>query len=105
MKVTLKLSIILAVAVVLALGFGHDIWAASFSDSSTIIKEFASVTPLLVISIVVDSIQGILSGNLWSIKGDSEILFLNFPLKNQNLFHVWCRGGKGMWLAASCCLH
>ncbi|KAK1405130.1 MATE efflux family protein ALF5 [Heracleum sosnowskyi] len=62
MKVTLKLSLILAVAVVLALGFGHDIWAASFSDSSTIIEEFASVTPLLVISIVVDSFQGILSG-------------------------------------------
>lgn len=71
MKVTLKLSIILAVAVVLALGFGHDIWAASFSDSSIIIKEFASITPLLVISIVVDSIQGILSGNSWSIKSDS----------------------------------
>lgn len=71
MKVTLKLSLILAVAVVLALGFGHDIWAASFSSSSTIIEEFASLTPLLVISIIIDSFQGILSGNLWYINGDS----------------------------------
>lgn len=62
MAVTLKLSVLLALIVVLALGFGHNIWAGFFSDSPTIIQEFASMTPLLAISIVADSVQGVLSG-------------------------------------------
>ncbi|XP_030511893.1 protein DETOXIFICATION 18-like [Rhodamnia argentea] len=62
MAVTLKLSILLAVAFVLALAFGHNIWAGLFSDSSSIITEFGSMTPLLAISITVDSVQGVLSG-------------------------------------------
>lgn len=60
--VTLKLSVILGLTVVLALVFGHNIWAGFFSDSSTIIQEFASMTPLLAISIMADSVQGVLSG-------------------------------------------
>lgn len=62
MAVTLKLSIFLALIVVLALAFGHNIWASFFSDSSEIIKQFASLTPLLAISITFDSVQGVLSG-------------------------------------------
>lgn len=62
MAVTLKLSILIGLVVVLALGFGHDIWAGFFSDSSVIIKKFASVTPLLMIATSVDTIQGVLSG-------------------------------------------
>ncbi|KAK1431005.1 hypothetical protein QVD17_14195 [Tagetes erecta] len=62
MVVTLKLSVIIALALVLALGFGHDFWAGLFSKSRVIINEYASVTPLLVISIMADSIQGVLSG-------------------------------------------
>ncbi|KAI8552533.1 hypothetical protein RHMOL_Rhmol06G0274500 [Rhododendron molle] len=62
MAVTLKLSLFLALIVVLALGFGHNIWAGLFSDSSAVIEKFASLTPFLLISIVFDSIQGVLSG-------------------------------------------
>ena len=62
MAVTLKLSVILALAVVLALGLGHNIWAGFFSDSRVIINKFASMTPFLVVSIILDSIQGVLSG-------------------------------------------
>lgn len=62
MAVTLKLSIFLALTVVLALAFGHNIWAGFFSDSSTIIQKFASLTPFLVVSIIFDSFQGVLSG-------------------------------------------
>ncbi|KAJ0100903.1 hypothetical protein Patl1_04703 [Pistacia atlantica] len=47
MAVTLKLSVFLALIVVLALAFGHNIWASFFSDSTEIIKQFASLTPLL----------------------------------------------------------
>ncbi|KAM2058460.1 hypothetical protein ACFX16_031034 [Malus domestica] len=62
MAVTLKLSILLALIVDLALAFGHNLWAGAFSDSSVIIKLFASMTPLLLISILADSVQGVLSG-------------------------------------------
>ncbi|KAL7218275.1 hypothetical protein ACSBR2_011532 [Camellia fascicularis] len=62
MVVTLKLSILLALTVVLALAFGHNIWAGFFSDGPTITKEFASLTPFLVVSIMFASFQGVLSG-------------------------------------------
>uniref|UniRef100_A0A803NX51 Protein DETOXIFICATION n=1 Tax=Cannabis sativa TaxID=3483 RepID=A0A803NX51_CANSA len=72
MIVTLKLCGLLGFVLVLALGFGHNIWAGLFSDSSDIIKSFASMTPLLAISIIVDSFQGVLSGlvdwfDMWSV--------------------------------------
>ncbi|KAK2968432.1 hypothetical protein RJ640_004438 [Escallonia rubra] len=62
MGVTLKLSILLALLVVLALGLGHNIWSGFFSSSSVIIEKFASMTPLLLVSILFDSVQGVLSG-------------------------------------------
>ncbi|PON88947.1 Multi antimicrobial extrusion protein [Trema orientale] len=62
MAVALKLSILLAMIIILALGLGHNIWVGFFSDSSVIIESFASMTPLLAISIILDSIQGVLSG-------------------------------------------
>ncbi|KAK7401810.1 hypothetical protein VNO78_13596 [Psophocarpus tetragonolobus] len=62
MNVTLKLSLLLGFCFVLGLGFGHNIWIQFFSDSPIIKKKFASLTPLLVISILLDAIQGVLSG-------------------------------------------
>ncbi|KAL2331416.1 hypothetical protein Fmac_018997 [Flemingia macrophylla] len=62
MNVTLKLSLLLGFCFVLALGFGHNVWIQLFSDSPTIKREFASVTPLLAISILLDAVQGVLSG-------------------------------------------
>ncbi|KAI3703877.1 hypothetical protein L1987_74073 [Smallanthus sonchifolius] len=56
MTVTVKLSVVLALAVGLALGFSLDIWASFFTDSRVIVEKFASMTPLLMISIVLDSI-------------------------------------------------
>ena len=60
--VSLKLSLLVGVTLVLAIAFGHNIWASFFSDSSEIIKEFASMTPLLAISIFIDSVQAVISG-------------------------------------------
>ncbi|WOL07702.1 hypothetical protein Cni_G16449 [Canna indica] len=61
-SVTLKLAVLLGVIVVLLLAFGHDRWASFFSNSHDIIRAFASMTPLLLVSIVLDSAQGVLSG-------------------------------------------
>ncbi|PIA36620.1 hypothetical protein AQUCO_03300074v1 [Aquilegia coerulea] len=60
--VTLKLSVFLALVIILFLVFGHNIWASAFSDNPDIKKEFASMTPLLVVSIFIDSIVAVLSG-------------------------------------------
>ncbi|XP_010272489.1 PREDICTED: protein DETOXIFICATION 18-like [Nelumbo nucifera] len=60
--VTLKLSIVVALIVVIALFLGHNIWAGLFSDSLVIKSGFASMTPLLAISMFLDSSQGVLSG-------------------------------------------
>ncbi|KAL2496370.1 MATE efflux family protein ALF5 [Forsythia ovata] len=62
MTVTLKLTILLALCVVIALSFGHNLWASSFSGSPVIINAYATMTPFLVLSILCDFIQGILSG-------------------------------------------
>ncbi|XP_004297925.1 PREDICTED: MATE efflux family protein ALF5-like [Fragaria vesca subsp. vesca] len=66
MLVTLKLSLILSFTIVLILTFGHNTWAGFFIDSSSnyavLIEDFASMTPLLAISIVLDSLQGVFSG-------------------------------------------
>ncbi|KAK0602242.1 hypothetical protein LWI29_031720 [Acer saccharum] len=60
--VALKLSVLLAVIMVLTLALGHNIWSSFFSDNPEIIKEFASLTPLLSVSITLDSMPGVLSG-------------------------------------------
>lgn len=82
MGVTLRLSILLALAVVLALAFGHNTWAAFFSNSPSIINQFASMIPLLLISITIDSFQGVLSGIMVvyriSMLLNFEILYSSF---------------------------
>ncbi|XP_051136147.1 protein DETOXIFICATION 19-like [Andrographis paniculata] len=61
-SVALKLTVILSLCIVVSLYFGHDLWAGSFSNSLTVIDAFASMTPLLLVSMVSDFVQGILSG-------------------------------------------
>ncbi|XP_060200612.1 protein DETOXIFICATION 18-like [Lycium barbarum] len=62
MVVTLKLSVLFALIVDLALFFGHNVWAGLFSNSTEIINKFATMMPLLLVSFALDFFQGILSG-------------------------------------------
>ncbi|XP_048442986.1 protein DETOXIFICATION 19-like [Pyrus x bretschneideri] len=66
MVANLKLSVLLSFVVILALVYGHNIWAGFFIDSNAnyavLKEEFASMEPLLAISIIVDSVQGVFSG-------------------------------------------
>ncbi|XP_048321647.2 protein DETOXIFICATION 19-like [Ziziphus jujuba] len=109
MAVTLKLSVLLAAIVDLGLLFGHNIWAGLFSDSSVIINQFASMTPFLALSIIADSIQGVLSGVIrgcgWQNKaacvnlatfyliGMTMAVLLAFKLNLQ---------AKGLWIGLIC---
>ncbi|KAK9938060.1 hypothetical protein M0R45_014820 [Rubus argutus] len=115
MLVTLKLSVILSFIIVLALTFGHNTWAGFFIDSTSnyavLIEGFASMTPLLAISIVVDSLQGVFSrvarGCGWQhlavyvnlgtfyLIGMTIAGLLGFKLK---LY------AKGLWIGLICCL-
>ncbi|XP_020183338.3 protein DETOXIFICATION 19-like isoform X1 [Aegilops tauschii subsp. strangulata] len=60
--VTMKLSVFLALSFILLLIIGHGLWASLFTGSAMIAAKFAAITPLLMISIVLDSTQGVLSG-------------------------------------------
>ncbi|KAI3708373.1 hypothetical protein L2E82_37541 [Cichorium intybus] len=109
MAVTLKLSVILALLVVLALGFGHDIWAGFFSDSPVIINKYASMTPLLVISIILDFIQGVLSGvargcgwqNLAACINLAMFYLIGMPVAVALAFMVKLYT-KGLWIGLIC---
>ncbi|XP_062188808.1 protein DETOXIFICATION 18-like [Phragmites australis] len=62
LTVSLALSLLLGVTFLVLLGLGHDLWARLFSNSETVVSAFASMTPLLIGSVVLDSTQGVLSG-------------------------------------------
>ncbi|XP_078433572.1 protein DETOXIFICATION 18-like [Wolffia australiana] len=61
-KVTLTLSIIFSMTFILFLIFGHNAWAHFFTNSRIIRTEFVQMVPFLSTSILLDSVQGVLSG-------------------------------------------
>ncbi|KAH9609200.1 hypothetical protein KSS87_002236, partial [Heliosperma pusillum] len=77
MGVTLKLSILLGAIMVTVLGFGHDTWAGLYNGSSEIIKAFAAMTPLLCVSIFLDTIQGILLEDMSKLSSMSSYRMLH----------------------------
>ncbi|OMO89809.1 Multi antimicrobial extrusion protein [Corchorus capsularis] len=109
MAVTLKISVILAFAVVITLAFGHDIWAGFFSDSHSIIKKFAEMTPLLAVSISIDAIQGVLSGvargsgwqhlAVWANLGTFYFIGMPIAVVLGFKFKLYV---KGLWIGLIC---
>ncbi|KAK1309491.1 MATE efflux family protein LAL5 [Acorus calamus] len=108
-SVTLKLSVFLALGVILVLAFGHNIWAGFFTNSPSIIREFAYLTPLLAVSILFDSAQGILSGvargcgwqhlAAWTNLGAFYII--GMPLSILFAFKLELYA-KGLWMGLIC---
>ncbi|KAK8638266.1 hypothetical protein V6N13_136702 [Hibiscus sabdariffa] len=86
--VTLKLSILVSLVVVLTLALGHNVWSGFFSDSHSISKKFAEMTPLLAVSIAIYAIQSILSGvargsgwqNLVVLANVGSFYFIGMPI-------------------------
>ncbi|KAK2638994.1 hypothetical protein Ddye_026789 [Dipteronia dyeriana] len=109
MAVTLKLSVLLALIVVSALSFGHNIWAGFFSDNPEIIKKFASLTPLLAISITLDSVQGVLSGvargcgwqHLAMYANLATFYFIGMPIAGLLGFKLNLHA-RGLWIGLIC---
>ncbi|CAI9088688.1 OLC1v1023092C1 [Oldenlandia corymbosa var. corymbosa] len=74
MIVSIKLCALLTLAMALDLSFGQNTWASLFTDSPIIMQQFASVTPLLIASIVIDiGCQGVLSEPSTRINGTNHI--------------------------------
>ncbi|XP_074318943.1 protein DETOXIFICATION 19-like [Silene latifolia] len=109
MGVTMKLSIALTAIILLALGFGHEKWASLFSDNINIINSFSSMTPLMCISISLDSIQGVLSGvsrgsgwqNLTTFINLSSYIGICIPVACLLAFKLQYHA-KGLWVGLIC---
>ncbi|KNA10186.1 hypothetical protein SOVF_146690 isoform B [Spinacia oleracea] len=88
---------------------GHNIWAGFFSRNASIIKAFASMTPLLCSSIFLDSIQGILSGVCRGCGWQHLAVYINLgtfyaigmPIAYLVAFklHLYA---KGLWIGLIC---
>ncbi|XP_031253753.1 protein DETOXIFICATION 18-like [Pistacia vera] len=109
MVVTLKLSVMLVPIFILALAFGHTTWASFFSKNPEIIKEFSSLTPFLMISIVLDSVQAIFSGVVrgcgWqhiALWGNlATFYFIGMPIAVILGFMLKLHA-KGLWIGLIC---
>ncbi|KAH6835542.1 MATE efflux family protein [Perilla frutescens var. hirtella] len=107
--VALKLTVVLAVCVVLALCLGHDLWAGLFSGSPLIMNAFASMTPLLVASLLFDFVQGILSGVARGCGWQHLVVFINIgsfyfigmPVATILGFKFELHA-KGLWIGLTC---
>uniref|UniRef100_A0A7N2MBF2 Protein DETOXIFICATION n=1 Tax=Quercus lobata TaxID=97700 RepID=A0A7N2MBF2_QUELO len=107
--VSLKLSLLVGVTLVLAIAFGHNIWASFFSDSSEIIKEFASMTPLIAISIFIDSVQAVISGVARGYGWQHLAVYVNLATFYIIGLPIACGLGfktnlqaKGLWIGLIC---
>ncbi|PUZ54580.1 hypothetical protein GQ55_5G143400 [Panicum hallii var. hallii] len=108
-SVTMKLSVLLAISFVLFLAFGHDLWASLYSGSAVIVSEFAAIAPLLTVSIVLDSAQGVLSGvsrgcgwqHLAALTNLVAFYFVGMPLAIFLAFKLKFYT-KGLWAGLSC---
>ena len=108
-SVTLKLSVFLAVSFVALLALGHTQWARLFSGSATIVSEFAAIAPLMAVSIVLDSAQGVLSGvargcgwqHLAAVTNLVAFYFVGMPLAVLLAFKLDLRA-RGLWAGLIC---
>ncbi|KAL7129527.1 hypothetical protein ABFS83_13G072900 [Erythranthe nasuta] len=107
--VTLKLTVVIALCVVLALCFGHNIWARTFSHSPVIINAYASMTPLLAVSVSFDFVQAVLSGVVrgcgWQHLGAfinlGTFYFIGMPIAGI-LGLQFNLQAKGLWIGLIC---
>ncbi|RLN34908.1 protein DETOXIFICATION 19-like [Panicum miliaceum] len=108
-SVTLKLSVFLAVSFVALLESGHTQWARLFSGSAAIVSEFAAIAPLMAVSIVLDSAQGVLSGvargcgwqHLAAVTNLVAFYFVGMPLAVFLAFKLDLRA-RGLWAGLIC---
>ncbi|KAG4978185.1 hypothetical protein AAZX31_13G257800 [Glycine max] len=109
MNVTVKLSFLFSFCFALALGFGHNIWIQLFSGSAKIKEEFASMIPLLAISIVLDAVQGVMQGVARGCGWQHSTVYINLATFYLVGLPISCLLGfktnlhyKGLWIGLIC---
>ncbi|RHN75076.1 putative multi antimicrobial extrusion protein [Medicago truncatula] len=109
MRVTLKLSVVLGFCFALMIVFGHDIWIRMFSSSPTIKHKFASISPFLATSILLDSVQGVLSGVVRGCGWQHLVVYVNLATFYLIGLPISCLLGfktnleyKGLWIGLIC---
>ncbi|CAH8389578.1 unnamed protein product [Eruca vesicaria subsp. sativa] len=108
-SVTTKLSLVLALGVVVTLFVGHDSWVGLFSNSSLIKEEFASLRFFLAASITLDSVQGVLSGvargcgwqRVVTVINLGTFYFIGMPIAALCGFKLKLYA-KGLWIGLIC---
>ncbi|CAF2106460.1 unnamed protein product [Brassica napus] len=108
-SVTTKLSLVLALGVVVTLFVGHDGWVGLFSNSPLIKDEFASLRFFLAASITLDSIQGVLSGvargcgwqRVVTVINLGTFYFIGMPIAAFCGFKLKLYA-KGLWIGLIC---
>lgn len=107
--VTMKLAVLLCIAFVLLLAFGHDVWASLFSRSAVIVSAFGGITPLMIVSIVFETMQSVLSGvsrgcgwqHLAALTNLVAYYFVAMPLALLFAFKLKFYA-KGLWVGLIC---
>ncbi|CAH2052919.1 unnamed protein product [Thlaspi arvense] len=110
-SVTIKLSLVLALCVVVALLVGHDSWVRLFSNRHVIREEFASLRFFLAASITLDSLQGVLSGvargcgwqRMVTVINLGTFYFIGMPIAAFCGFKLKFYA-KGLWIGLICAL-
>ncbi|WZZ77886.1 hypothetical protein YC2023_098458 [Brassica napus] len=105
-SVTTKLSLVLALGVVVTLFVGHDGWVGLFSNSPLIKDEFASLRFFLAASITLDSIlSGVARGCGWqrvvTVINLGTFYFIGMPIAAFCGFKLKLYA-KGLWIGLIC---
>ncbi|KAG7578409.1 Multi antimicrobial extrusion protein [Arabidopsis thaliana x Arabidopsis arenosa] len=108
-SVSVKLSLVLALGVVIAILVGHDAWVGLFSNSHVIKEGFASLRFFLAASITLDSIQGVLSGvargcgwqRLATVINLGTFYIIGMPISVLCGFKLKLHA-KGLWIGLIC---
>ncbi|CAE5968702.1 unnamed protein product [Arabidopsis arenosa] len=108
-SVSVKLSLVLALGVVIAILVGHDWWVGLFSNSHVIKEGFASLRFFLAASITLDSIQGVLSGvargcgwqRLATVINLGTFYLIGMPISVLCGFKLKLHA-KGLWIGLIC---
>ncbi|XP_042491911.1 protein DETOXIFICATION 18-like [Macadamia integrifolia] len=112
MIVTIKLSVVLGLTISISLIVAHNLWVSFFSNSYLLKDEFASITPLLAISMLLDSAQGILSGvargcgwqHLAALTNFAAFYIIGTPISVVLGFKAGLYT-KGLWIGLICGLY
>ncbi|KAG7583089.1 Multi antimicrobial extrusion protein [Arabidopsis suecica] len=108
-SVSVKLSLVLALGVMIAILVGHDAWVGLFSNSHVIKEGFASLRFFLAASITLDSIQGVLSGvargcgwqRLATVINLGTFYLIGMPISVLCGFKLKLHA-KGLWIGLIC---